>query len=133
MAANVDALRQGYEAYGRGDVESAMEVLDDDVRWEGPPSEKVPGGGTFNGKEEVGQLWQEFAESFDDLKVEPDEFLEGEETVTVLGNTSGRAKETGNDFKVPFVHVWRFSDEGKANRVQTLTDTATVADAIGAG
>jgi uncharacterized protein len=131
MATNIDALRQGYEAYGRGDVESAMEVLDDDVRWEGPPTEKVPGGGTYNGKEEVGRLWQEFAESFDDLKVEPDEFLEGEETVTVLGNTSGRAKETGNDFKVPFVHVWRFSD-GKANRVQTLTDTATVADAMGA-
>jgi hypothetical protein len=30
---------------------------------------------------------------------------------------------------VPFVHVWRFEGD-KAKRVQTLTDTAVIAEAL---
>ena len=131
MASNADTIRDGYEAFGRGDFDGAMEALSDDIEWQGPNTDKVPGSGTYSGKEEVGQLWQELGEAYDGLRVEPDEFLEGQETVTVLGNTSGSVKSTGNEFKVPFVHVWRF-EGGKANRVQTLTDTAELADAAGA-
>jgi len=50
--------------------------------------------------------------------------------VIVLGHTSGTARSTGTGFKVPFVHVWRF-DNGAPTRVQTLTDTAVIADALG--
>ncbi len=130
MASKADTVRQGYEAFGRGDAEAALEILSDDIEWQGPDSERVPGHGTHRGKDEVQQLWQELASAFDNLRVEPDEFLEGEETVTVLGNTSGTARSTGTEFKVPFVHVWRFED-GTPTRVQTLNDTAVIAEALG--
>jgi len=78
----------------------------------------------------VQQLWQTLASEIDGLRVEPDEFLEGEQTITVLGNTSGTARSTGTEFKVPFLHVWRF-ENGTPTRVQTLTDTAVIADALG--
>jgi len=127
MAANSDTVRRGYEAFGRGDFDGALDLLADDFEWQGPESQRVPGSGTHRGKDQVRQLWQEFGSAFDELRVEPDEFIEGEETVTVLGHTSGRAQ---SDFKVPFVHVWRF-EGGTPTRVQTLTDTAVIADALG--
>ena len=47
----------------------------------------------------------------------------------VLGHTEARTK-TGNDVKVPFVHVWRMSD-GAVGRGQLLTDTAVILEALG--
>jgi uncharacterized protein len=127
MAANADTVRRGYEAFGRGDFDGALEPLADDFVWQGPDSERVPGSGTHRGKDEVRQLWEKMGSAFEELRIEPDEFIEGEDTVTVLGHSSGRAR---SEFKVPFVHVWRFED-GTPTRVQTLVDTAVIADALG--
>ena len=112
---------------GGATFDGALELLADDFVWHGPDGERVPGSGTHRGKDEVRQLWQRMGSSIEDLRVEPDEFIEGEETVTVLRHTSGRGR---SEFKVPFVHVWRF-EGGTSTRAQTLTDTAVVADALG--
>ena len=127
MGARSEKVRRGYEAFGEGDFDGALGLLADDFVWQGPESERVPGSGTHRGQDEVKRLWQRMGSSVEDLRVEPDEFIEGEDTVTVLGHTSGRGR---SEFKVPFVHVWRFEGE-TPTRVQTLTDTAVVADALG--
>jgi ketosteroid isomerase-like protein len=36
MGANTDVLKEGYEAYGRGDLDAATENWSDDIRWETP-------------------------------------------------------------------------------------------------
>ena len=124
---NTDTLRQGYEAFGRGDLDAASENWHDDIRWEGTEAD-LPGSGTHEGKDAVKQTLVEFVQAFDDVSVTPDEFLEQDDTVVVLGHTEGTPKG-GDRIKVPFVHVWRMRD-GKAERVQLLTDTAVVADAL---
>ena len=130
MAGNVETLKSGYEAYGRGDIEGATEPWADDIRWEGTNSTQVPGGGTYQGKDRIIQnALEPIAEAWDENTVVPDEFIEQGDTVVVLGHTEARAKSTGRDVKVPFVHVWRF-EGGKAKRVQLLTDTAVVLSAI---
>jgi ketosteroid isomerase-like protein len=130
MAAHSDTIARGYEAFGRGDFEGALGILSDDIEWQGPDSHRVPGHGVHHGKDEVRHLWQELADEVDGLRIEPDEFLEGEETVTVLGHTHGKGRS--GEFKVPFVHVWRFEGgDPTPTRVQTLTDTAVLADALG--
>jgi len=50
----------------------------------------------------------------------------------VLSHSEAKGKETGKEVKLPWVHIWRFSD-GKVTEVQALTDTALAADALGAG
>jgi ketosteroid isomerase-like protein len=125
---NTDTLRQGYEAFGRGDLDAATEDWHDDVRWEGSEAD-LPGSGTHEGRDAVKQSLVEFVQAFDQVTVAPDEFLESGDTVVVLGHTEGTGKGGGGSFKVPFVHVWRMRD-GKAERVQLLTDTAVVADAL---
>jgi ketosteroid isomerase-like protein len=47
----------------------------------------------------------------------------------VLGHTEGQTT-SGNQVKVPFVHVWRM-EGGKIKRGQLLTDTAVIVEAVG--
>ena len=130
MGQNLDTIRQGYERYGQGDLDGAAESWTDDIRWEGSNSSDLPGGGVHQGKDEVKRVLQEIPNHWDDFQVSPDEWIEDGDTVVVLGHNTGKAKDGGNEVKVPFVHVWRFQD-GKANRVQLLTDTLEVARALG--
>jgi uncharacterized protein len=127
---NVDVLREGYEAFGRGDLDGAMANFADDIQWENPNAPQLPHSGVVNGKDGVRQFFEDFVQQWEQLSVTPDEFIEDGDTVVVLGHTEGKGKETGKEVKLPFVHVWRFND-GKASRVQLLTDTALAADALG--
>lgn len=83
---NKQAARDGYEAFGRGDAEGAMENISDSVEW-------VTGGdsavsGTLTGKEEVGAFWAQLASK--EFRTEPREFLaDGDKVVVVGSNTVG--------------------------------------------
>ena len=127
MGQNTDTLNQGYQAYGRGDIEAAMEPWHDDIRWEGSNSSRIPGSGTHEGKEAIAGALKATAEAYDEFTVEPDEYIEDGDTVVTLGHT--RIAKGDRKEQVPFVHVWRFED-GKVKRVQLLTDTAVAAEVL---
>ena len=130
MGQNLDTIKQGYQRYGEGDVDGAAEAWTDDIRWEGSNSTDLPGGGVHEGKDAVKQALQDIPNHWDEFSVQPDEWIEDGETVVVLGHNTGTPKGGGSQVKVPFVHIWRFQD-GKASRVQLLTDTLEVARALG--
>jgi len=127
---NTDTLKQGYEAFGRGDLDAATENFNDDVRWENPEAPQVPNNGVTEGKDAVKSLFAQLGDYWESFEITPDEFLESGDTVVVLSHGNVKAKETGKEVKLPWVHVWRFSD-GKVAEVQALTDTALAADALG--
>ena len=130
MSENVDALRRGYEAFGQGDMDTVRALWNDDIRWEGPNHPGLPGAGEHDGADAVMAMLGEIPQHWDEFRVTPDEFVDGGDTVVVLGHLEGRGKQTGKDFKVPVVHIWRMRD-GKVERAQTLTDTAVVLEALG--
>ena len=130
MSENVDVLREGYEAFARGDMEAVVAGWDPEITFDGPNSSRMPNAGSFHGKAEVARLFTGMRERWDDLVLAPDEFVESGETIVVLGHLEGRAKTTGTQVKVPFVHVWRMRD-GLVRRGQALTDTAVIAEALG--
>jgi ketosteroid isomerase-like protein len=130
MPTNVEILRSGYEAFGRGDIEGITENFAEDIEFVGPNSQRMPGAGTHRGRDAVRALLAGMRERWDDQTWSPDEFVSEGETIVVLGHMEGRAKATGMQVKVPFVHIWRMSG-GKATRGQALTDTAVVAEALG--
>jgi uncharacterized protein len=127
---NTDTLRDGYEAFGRGDLDGATQNFADDIRWENPEAPVIPNNGVTEGKEQVKQLFAELGNYWESFSITPDEFIESGETVVVLSHSEAKGKETGKEVKLPWVHVWRFED-GKVTEVQALTDTALVADALG--
>jgi uncharacterized protein len=127
---NTDTLRQGYEAFGRGDLDAATENFSDDVRWENPEAPQIPNNGVTEGKDAVKALFAQLGDYWESFEITPDEFLESGDTVVVLSHSNSKGRETGNEVKLPWVHVWRFRD-GKVAEVQALTDTALAADALG--
>jgi ketosteroid isomerase-like protein len=129
MSQNTDVLKGGYDAFNSGDQQALTDVFAEDVRWEGSNDERVPGAGTFDGRDAALKALGEAVEPFESFSSQPDEFVEDGDTVVVLGHTEARSK-SGNDLKVPFVHVWRM-EGGKIKRGQLLTDTAAILTAIG--
>jgi ketosteroid isomerase-like protein len=128
MSENSDALKRGYEAFNSGDAEAVAELYTDDVTWEGPNTEGVPMSGKHEGKDAVMQALGQLGEMFESFNVSPDEMVEEGDTIVVLSNITATTK-SGNEIKSPGVEIWRMSD-GKANRVQSLGDTAEMKAAL---
>jgi integrase len=63
-------------------------------------------------------------DAYDEWRFVPDEFLEHEETIVVLGHAEARRGD--RSLKLPVVAVWRFENE-QPRRAQTLTDTLAAA------
>jgi hypothetical protein len=128
---NVDTIKQGYEAFGRGDLDAATENFSDDICWDNPEAPQVPNNGVTRGKDGVKQLFAALGDHWDSFSITPDEFIDGGDTIVVLSHSEQTGKETGKSVKLPWVHIWRFGDDGKVTEVQALTDTAMAADALG--
>jgi ketosteroid isomerase-like protein len=126
---NVARIRASYEAFERGDRDGALAHAAPDIVWE--QAQGLPHGGVYHGVEEVrraifdpleAQWWSEFHAA-------PAEFLDGGDDVVVLGRYTGRAKGTGKELDVPYVHVWTFRD-GRAVRFRQFVDTRGWVEAL---
>ncbi len=50
---NVNIVRQGYDAFNRGDVDTVMGIMDPNIEWQEPDVEGLPDRGTHHGSEAV--------------------------------------------------------------------------------
>lgn len=128
MSANLDTLKQGYEAFAGGDVQGATESWSDDFTWQGSNSTDMPGGGEHQGKEAALAVLQKAVGAWEEFSLHMDEFYEGGDTVVALGHS--HIKKGGQAAQAPVVHIWRFRD-GEACRLQILTDTLQAARLLG--
>ncbi len=126
---DVDAVRRAYEAFARDDLDGVVADMDPDIEWH--QAQGLPHGGLYRGLDAVrarvfdplsAEWWEEFS-------ADPDEFLDAGDDVVVLGRYRGRAKGTGKELDVPYVHVWSFRD-GRAWRFRQFLDTAGWNDAL---
>jgi uncharacterized protein len=116
---NIARMREGYEAFGKGDLETLRQLWTDDVRWhEGGHTDLA---GTYEGPEAVFAF---FGRLFDltegSLRVEPRAFLAddtyGCSPVTVIAHRGDRSIEVLN------VQLARFEDGRLAEFWNTSTD-----------
>ena len=128
MAGRIDQMRQRYEEFSQGDVESALKDWADDVVWQSSDSTDLPGGGEHRGKEEAVRVLQEAVGAWDEFKLTPDEFFEDGDTVVVLAHTD--VTKGDNSAQVPVVHIWRWEGD-QIKRLQILTDTLQTAQLLG--
>jgi uncharacterized protein len=129
---SVEAVRSSYEAFGRGDVDGALAMMDGEIEWH--QAQGLPHGGIYRGLEAVrAAVFDPLDEEWwEDFRADPDEVIGLGDDVVVLGRYTARAKATGAPLDVPFAHVWRFRD-GRAVRFHQFTDTRGWVDALGAG
>lgn len=123
----VQALQRIYAAVNRGDTEELAADVAHDIEWNLP--DYVPWGGTHHGPDGIHAFAERFRDHVEGNWADPDDFLDAQDRVVVLGRLRGRARETGRDFEVGFAHVWTFTD-GVASRLRGFYDTAPVLAAL---
>ena len=130
---NVELLRRSYEALNR-----AFAVGEDllPVILEGTdPDLVVEMGvleGTFHGPEGFKAFIEGQLAIIEDLRSEPDEFIDAGERVVVPCRLRGRARKTGIPLEYRFVHVWTFRG-GKAVHLRLYASKARALEAVGLG
>jgi uncharacterized protein len=126
---NTNIVKQTYECFLRGDIESLLKLYADDVQWEvyGPPS--IPTTGARNGLPEVAQFFAQVNDSLEVQSFEPREFIAQGDQVAVLGHYTWTAKPTGRSFSANWAHVVSLRN-GKITRFREYTDTAAAVEAF---
>jgi ketosteroid isomerase-like protein len=110
---NKELIQRGYAAFSAGDVESVMNLFDDDIEWVQPGASAISG--TFHGKAEVMEHLGRLAEK--DMTVKLNQLIaEGDTVVAITEVTAGG--ETGEDADVFTVR------DGKTVSVRVHGDTA---------
>jgi len=122
---NVDIVRRGYEAYGRGDLDSLLSLFDENIEWISPGPAELPTAGTRRGREQVGEFFKAVNELFEVQRFEPQTFIAQGDHVVVLGEDTSRVKATGKAIDGQWAHVFTLSG-GKVVSFHEYVDTADV-------
>ncbi|MCW2516413.1 MAG: ketosteroid isomerase-like protein [Mycobacterium sp.] len=110
---NVEVIKRGYQAFTAGDVETLMNLFDDNVEWVQPGESAISG--TYHGKGELGEYLARLGEK--SPSIAPHRFIADGDTVVVLGEaTVGGETSQG-------VEVFTLRN-GKTVRVEVYGDTA---------
>lgn len=120
MASGADVVREAYDAFGRGDIPAVLERLADDVQWD--VAEVLVQGGSWRGRDGVGEFFQQLGEKYEELSVDVQELVDGGDRVVGVGVGRGR-RRGGGDVEYGFAHVFTVGD-GKVTRFREYADRA---------
>jgi ketosteroid isomerase-like protein len=129
---NVQIVRDLYAAFGRGDLDGVLAACADDIHWRVHAPSVVPFGGRYYGKDGVTTFFDRLLTAMNVTKFEPQTFLEGGDTVVVLGRHEGVAVPTGRTFADEWVQVFVLRD-GKVVTFSEFLECGTCEAAYRAG
>jgi ketosteroid isomerase-like protein len=125
-AENVQVLRGAYAAFMRHDIDGVLAALDEDVEWTTPMI--LPSGGTYRGHAGVEALFGALAEVWQEMSVEPEEFIDAGDTIVVVVRERAAGAERSTDTQA--IHIWRMRD-GRATSFVEYMSTARMGRVAG--
>jgi ketosteroid isomerase-like protein len=124
---NVEAVRDGYEALNRRDLDAVLGLLAAEVEWP-----DVLKGRTLHGHDEVWAYWFGLLRVIDS-HVEPEAFRWAGDRVAVVVRQRMWGKQSGRKLTdARLVHVWTFRS-GKAIRMRVYQRRPRVQEVAGSG
>jgi len=125
---NTALIQSEYDAFARGDVQTILSNLADDVEWvlEGPAS--IPFSGRKNGPAQVAKFFEAIGSSLRNPKLTIEQTIAQGDSVASIGRFSGTVAATGKTFDVPIAHFFTVRN-GKIARFVDFGDTAALAEA----
>jgi ketosteroid isomerase-like protein len=102
--ANVEIIRQGLEAYNRGDVEAVLETADPDIEF--VPLRSLVVGGSYHGHDGIRRFFEDLGEEWENFSIGQEDFREREDAVLLLGEFSATGKASGMQVHSPV--AWLF-------------------------
>ena len=129
---NVEVVKQGYAAFGSGDMEKLLSMYAEDIEWTIPSIEGAPFGGTLRGRGQVAKFFVSLSEAEDIQEFTQEDYIAQNDRVVVTGRSKAVVKATGRTLELEYVHLFTISG-GKVQRFVEFFDTAAAADAYRQG
>jgi ketosteroid isomerase-like protein len=95
---DVEAVRRGYEAWNRGDVDAVLELVHPDIEWR--PGADAPEAGEYRGRDGFRGFLESWLESFEDLRIVPEELLVKGDCLVTMVRQRGRGRGSGIEIDV---------------------------------
>jgi uncharacterized protein len=128
---NVEALKRGFEAFNRRDVEALLEVLDPGVEWFPALLASIAGGAAvYRGHEGVREMVRDVGETFEETHAGLREIRDLGNRLVAIGHVRARGKASGAWTESPLCYVVDYRG-GKVIRVQTYLDRDEALEAAG--
>ena len=118
----METVRQGYEAFNRGDVEWMVAQLDPEIVWE--EAAEVPGSSSYRGIGEVRGYLESFAQQWEEIRFEPERILDAEEQIVALVRLVARGRASGAQVDARLAHLYELREGSGMSvlRVRTFFD-----------
>jgi uncharacterized protein len=128
---NVDVIRRGYDAFGRGDIPGLLASFDEQILWVTPGPPELATSGRRTGHQAVAEFFGSVNQVFDIQRFEPREFIAQGDRIVVLGSETARVRASGKTLELDWVHSFTMRN-GKVVAFQEFFDTAAVVAAMSA-
>jgi ketosteroid isomerase-like protein len=125
---NVDKARDFIEAYNRRDFDAAVESFDPEIEWVLPEGQSSDSG---RGPEAIMQFWEGLDETFDELQLLPQEFVDAGDHVATRLRHYGRGKRSGLEMDEEMYHQVVTFRAGKMVRIEYFVEWSAALAAAG--
>jgi ketosteroid isomerase-like protein len=126
---NTGLVRRVYESLNRGGVDAALDLATDDCVWDWSNS-IGPAKGVYRGKEQVRKLSASFVEAFDEVRWDPEEIVEVDDSrVIVVNHIRMRGRGSGVEVEAVGAQLWTIT-EGRVGSVKLFQSKAEALDAV---
>jgi ketosteroid isomerase-like protein len=125
---NVEKTRAFIDAYNARDFDAAVEDFDPGVEWVLPALQRSD---SCRGPEEVRRFWEGLDETFDELRLEPQETVDGGDLVAMRLRYYMRGRESGAVIEGELYHQVTTFRDGKMVRIEYFTGWDEALEAAG--
>jgi ketosteroid isomerase-like protein len=126
--ANIELLKQAYDAYGKGDIQRLLGLCTQDITWELPEVEGIPFTGKRQGLAQAADFFRILDECQEAREFRTDQFIAQGDQVAVLGHFTFTVRATGAEYSDDWCHVFRIAG-GKIASFKEYCDTYKAAQA----
>jgi hypothetical protein len=122
-----------YDGFSRGDLEPAIMLMADNVRWIHPGDKNlIPFAGVFVSPDGVREFFNQAISSLENLGQKIDSCITQGNKTAVIGEESYRVVSTGKTYFTRWVHLYTI-EKGLVTEFEEFADTAAIAEAFSGG
>jgi ketosteroid isomerase-like protein len=125
---NVDMTKSFIDAYNRRDYDVALENCDPEVEWVLPEHQASDSG---QGHEDIRRFFDGLDETFDELRLVAQEFVDGGDRVAVRLRHHALGKGSGIELDAELYHQVTTFEDGRIVRIEYLTTWPAALEAAG--
>ena len=123
--ANTQLIQNMYAAFAKGDIQTILNALTDDVDWQIVGPKEIPHAGPHRGRNQVAKFFEKVSTGSEIQQFEPGQYIAQGDTVVALGYYRGKANATGRPYESEWAMVFTLRN-GKVSRFREYSDTAAL-------